>query len=40
MNERIREWKEPGPPTGWMTRQNEKKNGGGMELVPDDDELD
>lgn len=40
-NEKIREWKEPGPPKEWMVRQNEKRdNGVGMELetVPDGDE--
>ena len=26
-NERIREWKEPGPPTGWMKRVNAIKRG-------------
>ena len=41
-NEKIKEWKEPGPPKEWMVRQNAKKNGMGTELetVPDDDSDD
>ncbi|KAK3716184.1 hypothetical protein LTR37_006629 [Vermiconidia calcicola] len=47
-NERIREWKEPGPPKAWMLRQMGKEDGDG-EVVPydrtedeveDDDEMD
>jgi hypothetical protein len=38
-NERIREWKEPGPPTSWMERANARKTGDAVgEFAGDGDE--
>ncbi|KAK4617957.1 hypothetical protein CLAFUW4_12506 [Fulvia fulva] len=38
LNDRIRDWKEPGPPKAWMQRQNAKKGVKGKEMVRREDE--
>ncbi|KXS97063.1 hypothetical protein AC578_10805 [Pseudocercospora eumusae] len=38
LNERAMDWKEPGPPTEWMLRQEEKKSAVGNEMVRREDE--